>query len=258
MFKKLLVAAIVVVVVVGAVKGTWLGSHFRLWAKTTGQRLKDAVPPEREIERLKMELGDLRAQDERVLDAVARQTVEADKLHAKAETLRKDIARREKDLKAMHVALETKGEEVAYNGTSYPRADMEKQLRLDFAAFEADEALLKSREAHLAELRKSLAMNKRKLGELKTSRERMATDIQRLETALAEERRAQAMDAGSVDDSAYSRLTEDLDAVKERVALLKAKRELRGQPDEGPVREREKTREIDDRMKARLGGKMAD
>ncbi|MBY0227922.1 MAG: hypothetical protein K2W96_01445 [Gemmataceae bacterium] len=258
MFKKLIVAAIVVAVVVGAVKGTWLGSHFRLWTKKMGQRVKDAVPPEREIERLKMELADLRGQDEKVIDTVARQTVQADKLHGQAEALRADLGRREKALKGMHVALATEGEEVAYNGASYARADMEKQLRLDFAAFEADEELLKSRDAHLAELRKSLAMNKKKLGELKVQRERMATDLQRLETALAEERRAQALEAGTLDDSAYRRLTDDLEAVKERVALLKAKRELRGQPDEGPVRSAEKSREVDERIKARLGGKVAD
>ena len=252
MLKKLAVAFIVIAVAVVAVKGTWIGSHFRLWARQAGQRVKDAIPPEREIERLKMELAGLRSSDERVVDTVARQAVQADRLDRQAVALRADLAKREKDLRAMHEALATKGEQVSYNGAQYGREKVEKQLRLDFAAFEADEEVLKSREAHLDELRKGLAMNRRKLGELKLQRERMATELQRLETGLAEERRAQAMQGATVDDSAYRRLTDDLEAVKERVALMKARRELRGQPDEGPIRAAEKARAQDERIKARL------
>lgn len=252
MIKKLVVAAIVVALAVGVVRNTWIGSHLRLWAKQAGERARNAVPPEREIERLRMELASLRSQDERVIDKVARQAVQADKLAAQATTLKGELARREKELKAMNAALEAKGELVSYNGSRYERDKVEKQLRLDFAAFEADEEVLKSREAHLAELRKSLALNRRRLGELKLQREQMAADLQRLETTVAEERRHQAEQETGVDDAAYRRIKGDLEAVKERVALMKKKREIRGEASDGPVRAAEKDKAQDERMKARL------
>lgn len=258
MWKKILAGALAVVVALAVIKGTWVGSHLRLWAKTLGTHAREQVPPEREIERLRMELVGLKGLDERFIDKVARQALDTEKLEAQVAELKKDLARREKDLKAMHAALASKDEQVAYNGEKYPREQVVQQLKLDFVSFESDEEVLNSREAHLAELKRSLAINRRKLSELKVVRERMATELQRLETALAEERRVQAQQQATLDDASYRKLTAEISGVREQIELLKKKRELRGVVTDGPIRAAEQQREQDAKLKARMERRLSD
>lgn len=252
MCKKLCIGALLAAVALVVVNKTWVGSHFRLWAKEAAAHVRDAVPPEQEIERLRMELSGLKGQDERSLDKVAQQALAVEKLEGQAAALKKDLARREKELKEMHAALASKEAQVVFHGERYARDKVADQLKLDFAAFEADEQVLESREAHLAELRKSLTINRRKLSELRVQRERMGTDLQRLETALAEERRHGAERERSLDDAGYRKLTGEIAEVRERVELLKKKRELRGEV-EGPVRVNDQDVKLRERMTRRLG-----
>jgi len=258
MCKKVVVGVAIAIAALVVINGTWLGSHFRLWAKKAAAEARERVRPEVEIERLRMELSGLKGQDERFIDKVARQALAVEKLEAQTEALRKDLVRREKELKEMHAALAKKDTQVSLRGERYPREKVAEQMRLDFVAFEADEQVLQSREAHLAELKKSLSLNRRKLSELRVLRERMATELQRLETALAQERRAQAEQARSLDDAAYRRLTDEITAVKERIELLKKKRELRGEVMEGPVRAAEQQREEDAKLKERMDRRFAE
>jgi hypothetical protein len=258
MCKKVIVGVVVAIAALVAIKGTWLGSHFRLWAKQTAAEARERVSPEREIERLRMELSGLKSQDERFIDKVARQALAMEKLEGQTAGLKKDLARREKDLKEMHAVLAKKDAQVVFHGERYPREKVAEQLKLDFVSFEADEQVLESREAHLAEMRKSVTLNRRKLSELRVQRERMATELQRLETALAEERRTQAEQSRSLDDASYRRLTDEIAAVKERIELLKKKRELRGEVIDGPVRAAEQQREEDAKLRARMTQRLGD
>lgn len=258
MWKKLLVGALAVVVALAVVKGTWLGSHLRLWAKNLGAQAREQVPPEREIERLRMELTGLKGLDERFIDKVARQALDVEKLEAQVGELKKELTHREKELKAMHAALASKDEQVSYNGEKYPREQVAQQLKLDFVSFESDEEVLKSRQAHLSELKRSLTINRKKLSELKVVRERMATELQRVETALSEERRVQAQQDATLDDASYRKLTTEINSVREQIELLKKKRELRGVVTDGPIRAAEQQREQDAKLKARIERRLGD
>ncbi len=256
--KKLVITGFVLAGVYALISNTWIGSHLRLWAKNAAARVQASVTPEREVERLRMEVGSLKTQDERLINKVAQQSVEADKLEALAASQRKDLVKREASLKAMHAALATKESLVSLHGEKFARAEVEKQLRADFEAFEKDEEHLKSREAYLAELKRGLALNKTKLAELRVQREKMLTELQRLETAIAEERRAEAARASVIDDAAHRKIQAEIEAVKDRVAAMSKARQLRGELD-GPVKAAEQRQEEAARIKARieqrLGGK---
>jgi septal ring factor EnvC (AmiA/AmiB activator) len=225
MFKKVLIAAIAVVVGLAVVKGTWLGSHLRLRACKIGSWAKQQVPPEQEIARLRMELKNLERFDDEHYDKVARLAVQVDKLERDVAKLRGNVSKEEAKLKKLHEGLADNTEFVLHEGTRYTRED----LRSEALAFKAAEENLKSKEANLQAKRKLLTLEKKKLSELRTSREQMATELQRLETDLVQERQAQAASESTIDDAGYRKLREDMNSVRDRIEILKAKRALRGE-----------------------------
>jgi septal ring factor EnvC (AmiA/AmiB activator) len=257
MWKKILVGVAIAFGCVLLIKSTWAGSHLRLSFQKWSKSAKQAVPLERELERLQMEVNQLAQHDERFLDKLARQAQSVKKLQASVEQLKTHIQEREQDIEKMHTALANKDAQVVYQGQRYPREEMEEQLKLDFLALEADEQMLESRTKHLTELKKSLQLNEQKWKQAQLYRDRMAAELQRLETTLAAERRLQRNKGRSLEDAEYRKLESEIEALRDEVDLLKTKRELAGQREEGPVRAAERQREQDQKWRQRLAQRLA-
>jgi len=259
MCKKVLIATLAVVFGLAVVKGTWIGSHVRFNFKKAQTWVNDRVPPEQEIARLRMELDNLGKDDEKYYDKVARQVTEVKKMERQVAAMRRDLSGREASIRDMRTALNRDKDTdlVTFNGNRYERTDLQEQIRRDAQNFLADEATVKSREQHLQAMRKSLAINKKKLSELKIVREQYATELQKLETALAEERQVQAQAAATLDDADYQRIRKDMDSIRDKIEFLKTKRELKGEALDGPVKAVEKQREeevkLDKAIEARFG-----
>jgi chromosome segregation ATPase len=261
MCKKVLIATLAVVFGLAVVKGTWIGSHLRLNFTKARTWVNDRVPPEQEIARLRMELDNLGKDDEKYFDQVARQVTAVKRMEHKVGTMKRDLSGREASIRDMRAALakDKEADVVSYNDNRYDRSDLQEQVRRDAQNFLADEATLKSKEQHLQSMRKSLAINKKKLSDLKLVREQMGTELQKLETALAEERQAQAQAASTLDDADYLRIRKDMDSIRDKIEFLKTKRELKGEATTGPVKAAEKVREqevkLDKQIEARFGAR---
>jgi len=259
MFKKVLIATLAVVFGLAVIKGTWIGSHLRMKFSKASCWVKDRVPPEQEIERLKMELNNLSREDDKHYDMVARQIQKVKKQEREVARLKEELSKRETNIRDMRTALVGAGEFVNYNGNRYDKSELQDQIRLDARAFLADEETLKSKEQHLKASQKSLSINKKKLNDLKVVREQMATELQKLETALAEERQIQAQSQNTLDDADYLRIRKDMDSIRDKIEFLKTKRELKGEAVNGPVRatelKREQETKLDKAIEARFGAK---
>jgi len=225
MFKKVLIAGLAVVVGLAVVKGTWIGSHLRLRACKVQSWVNDKIPPEQEIARLRMEVKNLERDDDQHYDKVARMAVQVEKMDRELAKVKTDLSASETRIRKMREELTGNVEFVLHEGSRYTRDD----LRNDALTFQTAEDAYKSKEANLQAKRKHLALERKKLTELRTTREQMSADLQRLETALAEERHAQAASESTIDDSGYRRLRQDMDSVRDRIEVLKKKRELRGE-----------------------------
>lgn len=225
MCKKVLIATLAVLAGVAVVRGTRPGSFLRLWCNKAATCVKESIPPEQEIARLRMELKSLERDDDQHYDKVARMAVQVEKMEREVARLRTNLNREESRIKKLKGELTGNVEYVVHDGSRYTRDD----LRADALAFQTAEDNLKSKEANLQAKRKHLSLERKKLTELRTVREQMAADLQRLETALAEERHAQAASESTIDDSGYRRLRQDMESVRDRIEVLKKKRELRGE-----------------------------
>jgi len=231
-------------------------SYLCLLVDQAQQSAQDAIPPEQEISRLKMELDNLSKEDERHFHKVATQIVEVQNLEKQVAAMKERNEKDAKVLKARFVALESKDKFVTYEGSKYDRSQFQDELRAAAARFQVDEQLYKSKEEQLSLRKKNLDMNRKKLAELKLVRQQMKTELERLETALAQERQNQALEQNTLDDASYLKLRKDVDSVRDKMEVLKQKRVLKGEVD-GPVRADEQRKEeeakIDNFLKDRFG-----
>jgi len=225
MCKKVLIAALAVVVGLAVVKGTWLGSHMRLQCCKVRSFVEDRIPPEQEIARLRMELANLAKEDDKYYDKVARMAVDVDNREKALGKVRTNLTREEARIRKLKSELGDGVDFVVSEGARVYRSD----LRNSAIAFKNAEENLKSKEGSLEARKRHLALERKKLAELRNKRDEMATELQRLETALAEERQAQAASESTIDDSSYRQIRKDMDSVRDRINVLKKKRELRGE-----------------------------
>jgi len=234
MCKKLLIAALAVVVGVGVVSSTRLGSHIRLWWNKAGDSISRQIPPETEIERLKMELDGLTRLDDRYYDQVARQKREVQKLEAKVKTDRAALAKRETELREMRLVLTSKDDKAVFHG--FAKDKVQEQFNIDFKQFLADEEGVKADEQNLDELRGTLQENEKKLHELSITRTKMKVRLQTLAKELARERRLQAQSNLAFDDGHYSAVNQQINELEDRIEQMKIKRDMKGQSTRGPIR----------------------
>jgi len=255
MCKKLLIAALAVVVGVGVVSSTRLGSHIRLWWNKGSGWACQQVPPETEIERLKMELDNLSRLDDRYYDQVARQKREVQKLEAKLKIDRVNLAKREGELREMRLVLASKDDKAVFHG--FTKDKVQEQFNIDFKQFLADEEGLKADEQNLEEVRGTLRENEKKLQELSVTRTKMKVRLQTLAKELARERRLHTQSSVVFDDNQYSTVNQQINQLEDRVEQMKIKREMRGQSSRGPIRAhleaQEEQKKLDQAAQERFG-----
>jgi hypothetical protein len=221
-------------------------SHVKLWLQERRQEAQDSIPPEKEIARLKMELDNLAREDERHFHRVAVQIVEVQKLEKQVNALRTKVNEEERRIFAMKAsydaAVKAEKKQVKHGEGTYDLEVFHNELRANASRFQVEEQLLKSKEEQLTLRKKTLESNRRKLSELKLVRQQMKTELERLETALAAERQAQALQQNTLDDASYRKLRQDLDSVRDKLEVMKQKQSLKGEVD-GPVRAEEQRKE---------------
>jgi chromosome segregation ATPase len=255
--KKLMVVALIVIGVTLVVRNTWVGSHVRLMWQQFWQEAEESVPPERELERIRMELDSLKSEDDKLVHQLAVQERAVEKLQVKIADLKKALAKQEASLKELHLALESTNDNIVLHGETFTRAQVEKELKADFIAFEKAEDYLNSQQAHLVELKKDVEVLRNQRRELSISRQEMATELQRLETDLKKERMAEAKE-GERGDDGHKKVKTDIEKLKDRVEGLRLARQEKGKPDDSPIKAARERHEQDEalkaRMKKRLGG----
>jgi len=256
MCKKLLIAALAVVVGVAVVSSTRLGSHIRLMWNKGSDRLSAMVPLETEIDRLKMEVASLSQEDEHYYDQVARQQRQVEKLRAKVKVSRDNLVAQETYIKKMRTALAEEGAYVSYNGSRYDRKRVETDVRNEAARFLADEKIVKVDEENLSILTETLGANKAKLDGLALKRKEMEAQLLVLERELAQQRLKEQANL-IVENGRYGKVGKEIDEVRERFAVLKTKAELRGEATKGSIRAEEerkaKAQQLDQAIEERFG-----
>jgi outer membrane murein-binding lipoprotein Lpp len=236
MFKKLLIATLAVVVGIGLVSGTQLGRHLWFKLNKVNEWAKQQIPLSEEIERLKMEVNNLKQEDAHYFNQVAQQMAQVDDLKAKVNKGRAALAKQEAFIKEMRQALADENAEFVVKGARrFSRSEVEADVRREAIQFLADEKLLKADEENLAILKETLATNKAKLDGLALRRKEMEATVLQLERELAQLRLREQNNL-TIDDGRYGRVGKEIEEARKRLAVEKAKGELKGEAQAGSIR----------------------
>jgi outer membrane murein-binding lipoprotein Lpp len=235
MFKKLLIAALAVLVGVVLVSGTRLGSHLRLKWNKIDQWAKEQVPLSEEIDRLKMEVANLKQEDARYFDQVARQQVEVAELKARVTKSRASLTAQESYIKEMRLALSEGNNYVVYAGKRYDRKRVETDIRKEADQFFESEKVVKLEEENLSILEKTLTANKAKLETLALKRKGMEQQLLVLQCELAQQR-LKDQNTIVINEGRYGKVSKEIEEARKRFALEKAKSELSGEPNVDSIR----------------------
>jgi predicted nucleic acid-binding Zn-ribbon protein len=224
--KVLVIATLAVLAAVTVVGGPKLVSHLRYWKQQLRTSWEESIPPEQEIARLRMEVDRLQKEDSRAYDKVVHQGREVKKLQKRIEVLKKDLADEVANIREMKVKLTTKDHLITHKGDQLSRDEFQTELRQVAASFMVREEKLKSLQEQLKARKANYEMSKKALFERELAREKLKTELDRLETKLATEKQAQARAKNTLDDASYLRIEDEISAVRERIEIISDKREL--------------------------------
>jgi hypothetical protein len=259
--KGMLVAALAVLAAVALIGGRKFVSHCRYWKDQLRTAVERRIPPEQEIARLRADVERLKQEDGKAYDKVVRQKREVKRLEAKFNELEKQLVEEEGAIREKRASL-TNDSFITFRGEKRSREEFVADLRQAASAFQLNEARLNSLKEQLTAKKEAYELNKKSLFERELAREKLRTELQRLETALTRERQAQARESDTLDDSSYLRIQEEIGAVAERIGQMTDKRELKNEVqarsnDRTAQQRREKEAQIDKYLETRFGNKPA-
>jgi hypothetical protein len=192
------------------------------------------VSPETELDRLALVLKEMKAEDRRHEDQVAKLDLTVENEQEKVTKLEKAQAARKEQIDALNAAFKAAtGPTVVYKGKEYPRDDVGAQLKIDARRYLDGQAILMATKGSLRSKREALTQARARFAELRVARERTQARLDQLRNALAEERGAPVPGEATEDHTA--RFKKDLEALQDRIKLMQKRRELRAAPGEGPI-----------------------
>jgi chromosome segregation ATPase len=258
MCKKACVAALAVLVGVGIVSLSWpkFRSHVKLQWNRMWTGIENKVSPETELDRLELVLKEMKDEDRRYEDQIAKMDLAVDKADARVKELEgKQTALKER-IDALNAALTsvTSGETVQYKNKERRRTDVDAQLKLDARRYLDGQAALKTAKDGLKIKRETLAQAQARLVELRAAREKAQVKLEQLRNQLMEERRAQAAGERGDDGGKMAQWNKDFEAAQDRVALMRKKRQAPTTSAQGPIEKLEAQEKGDGEVDAFLRG----
>jgi hypothetical protein len=179
----------------------------------------------------------MKDEDRRYEDQIAKMDLAVDKAEARVKDLEgKQTALKER-IDALNGALTsvTSGDTVTYRNKERRRVDVDGQLKLDVRKYLDGQASLKTAREGLKIKRETLTQAQGRLVELRAAREKAQVKLEQLRNQLMEERRAQAAGERGDDSGKMGQWNKDFEAVQDRVALMRKKRQAPATAAQGPI-----------------------
>ena len=230
MLKKMVILAAVGFVGVTALSGTKLMSYIRSEVRSARQEAENSIPPEKEIERLKSEVGALDGDIKKVVHQLAKERVEVNNLKEKIDGMvakqSADVAKYDANLLALEKAEKAQTQQVSFGGAplslSAARLDLDQAL----TRLENNKKTITAHEALLANRTKVRDTLERQLEAMKYQKSELAQQVDAMEAELAALKLHQMESKYQTDDTRLARIKEDMQKLKTKVAIEREKLNL--------------------------------
>jgi chromosome segregation ATPase len=235
MCKKFLIAGVAVIVGLLVVKKTEVGSHLRAWWKDGRNFVKNSISIDKEIERVRGDIGRLDHVYKTQFHPVAAEAVAVENLKQEIAKIEKRLEEQQSDIEIMKNDLKSGTAFITYGDVKYTREKVQADLARRFEAYKTCETGLKAKRELLEAKEEKLAQAMKKLEEMKNARTEMEAELARLEAEYEGVKTARARSNFQIDDSELSRIKSAMAELKTRVQVEKKKCELAGQFLSSPI-----------------------
>lgn len=184
MVKKLLVVAVVGGLAVVALRGTRLYSYARQGAEDVSAWVKDQIPPENEIKRLRSEVKQLDQDVLKIAEQLARENVEVRDLRQTVAELRAKQAEQKEILRARGAAIKNATENVSFGGRSLSVTQAKAELEEAVNRYATNQKTLAALEQTLASRERTRDALEKQLDTLKYQKKELAGAIDALEAEI--------------------------------------------------------------------------
>ncbi len=226
MFRKLGIAALVVVAGLIAMNKLDLLGYGRVALKKMKDEARGQIPPEMKIERLRDEIGRLGPDVDKHRGAIAAEQVEIEKLRKNITTARTNLKEREELIRTMRGELKNGTAFVSLSGKKLPKEKVEQTLAGQWDSFKQVESAIKSQEELLQAREDNLELAKQKLAQIKVKKDELEVKVAHLESELRKVRLAQTKADFGIDDSQLSRVVRLFDEIETQVAKERTEMEM--------------------------------
>lgn len=223
MCKKLMVAALAVLVGLVVLRKTEVGGLFRVWWKDVWAKADKQISPETRLAMLRDEIGKIDNDIKSGIDREIELTLRVRDTGKQVDELAKGQAARLDRIQAMTGALDQKeGAQVSYDGRRYQPSELKARLDKEVASYEQGKQTLKILKARLEAQRQTLDVVGKRILAMKDDKEKLIVLAQNLETRLEELRQAQTearMDVRNNHVDRCNELAKKIDADLEQAQL---------------------------------------
>lgn len=257
MLKKMILLGVIGFVAVAALKNTKFASYVRTEVDGIRERAEAAIPPEREIVRLRSELSQLDKDVMTAVSHVAKERVEVRNLTEKVAELTAKQGTAKADLESRATAIKNAEGYVTFGGRRLSVETAKTELEADVNTYAATQKSLEALETTLANRTKVRDALEKQLDELKAQKVALGAAVDAAEAELNQLKLAQMQSKYQTDGTRLAKIKEDLQALNTKVAVEREKLSLMPKVRENGTAAPSSNKSVDDIM-APLSGKKAD
>jgi chromosome segregation ATPase len=221
MCKKLVLAAVAILVGTAVVRHTSIGSLAQVWWRDAKQAVERQVPPEVQIKRLEVEVNKIDRDIKHNIGRLAQLDVSCQQLDEQVAALRETHKNLRGEIADMTKALDGATDRVSLRGKDLRPRDVARKLERAVASFELKGAELRNKEQLLSLKKQALEAANARIGEMQAQRDQLRDTIAKFETRLQLNRLAATrMDANiELDDSQLARCKELANEINQRLLV---------------------------------------
>lgn len=217
MFKKLGIAALILVAGAFIVSKTTVGSYARTFIDQAKTKASKQVTLEFELERIRKDIDRILPDMKRNLGIVAQEIVAVETLQEDIAQMRTNLDKRKVALKEMKSALESGVTPVVFNRQSYHADSLRERLIRDLASCQRCEDALKQKEQLLEAKEKAVAAAREQLATIGSQKRELEVKLAQMEAEVKTLRIAQSKSSIQMDDSRLARVKASMADLEKRL-----------------------------------------
>jgi chromosome segregation ATPase len=217
MLKKVLVVGAGLLLLLGLFTVPYTRSHLMTAWQQGKEFVNEAEPIEHQLDRAEVLIRDIDPEIKRCVHLVAKAEVDIDNRREELAVVENQLVEQKEDMDRLKAHLDNGGGTFYVGTDSYPESRVRQDLRLRFEKYKTSEATRDKLESLLDSREEGLEAAQKKLGEMRSAKDKLEVEVASLKARLELVRAAETKSNINIDDSHLSQTKEFVDSIKSRI-----------------------------------------